>query len=491
MNGPAARPPGDRSVPVAVNFSHDDASDVTPPVASRRNSHDLQRVEKTLKFRFFSTGGRDQVDPAQIHLHWIQAIQEQFGSDVQVMNNNGQVMPNVDTIRWTIGQHKNNFKLYQTASRTRIGAQSQRHDSRPIQTKGISTLIIHRVRTSVTIQEMKGVPKVMKLLQEHQCFLTEHRWTEDIWDTTQLGFFSGLDPQVYDVVNATEKVRNEIKENLPQRTKVPKFQLTFTTPQIKHKGQVYKTKAYAIETTKQDSTEMLRLLKQAYCNNNAFVPFQMRTRHPEAYARYILRQTKSMSDHHVIIANNISIDAMYYLADYIKSVNGVLDIVASTSVTKSGRHKIMVNKANFYPVRKEIMSKLPEWYDAHVPEDAKAVNRQFPDPPEIAPLFSDGYSSGDNTYMSASVNTAMSYPVTLFEFETDTPTLGGKDRSPTKGYPQADNSMMTWAQRVRKSPISTSESTDTQSFTQSTVPDEDYVSDLASSRAEVEELKEG
>ncbi len=140
--------------------------------------------------------------------------------------------------------------------------------------------------------------------------MTEHRWTEAVWDSTQLGFFCGLDPQVYDVVNATEKVQKEIKDNLPQWTKLPKFQLTFTTPQIKHSGQVYKTKAYAIETTKQDSIEMLRILKQAYRNNNAFVPLQMRTQHPEAYARYILRQTKSISDHHNIMANNISIDAM-------------------------------------------------------------------------------------------------------------------------------------------------------------------------------------
>lgn len=140
--------------------------------------------------------------------------------------------------------------------------------------------------------------------------LTEHRWTEDVWDTTQLGFFCGLDPQVYDVGSATEKVRKEIKDNLSQRIKLPKFHLTFTTPQTKHRGQVFKTKAYAIKTTKQDSVEMLRILKQAYCNNSAFVPFQMQSRHPEAYVRFILQQTKSMSDHHVIIANNFSTDVM-------------------------------------------------------------------------------------------------------------------------------------------------------------------------------------
>ncbi|KAI2506420.1 hypothetical protein MHU86_8046 [Fragilaria crotonensis] len=124
---------------------------------------------------------------------------------------------------------------------------------------------------------------------------------------------------------------------------------------------------------------MLRILKQAYRNNSAFVPFQMRTRHPEAYVRFILQQTKSMSDHHVIITNNFSTDVMYYLVDYIKAIDGVIDVVASTSVVTNGKYKIMVNRDNFHRVRKEIMSNLSEWYNVHVPEDAKvANNKQFP-----------------------------------------------------------------------------------------------------------------
>ena len=132
-------------------------------------------MEKTLKFRFLGHNHNDQVLPGQVHLHWIQAIQDQFGAEVQIINNNGQVMPKVDTVRWTIGQRNNNFKVYQTSSRTRIGTQPQRTDSRSLRLKGVSTLIIHRVRTSVTLQEMKDVPKIMELLKSHHCYLTEHR----------------------------------------------------------------------------------------------------------------------------------------------------------------------------------------------------------------------------------------------------------------------------------------------------------------------------
>lgn len=175
MTDSSVRPPGDGSVPAAVTIHQDDTSDVTPPATSRRNTTDSHRMEKTLKFRFLGHNHNDQVLPGQVHLHWIQAIQDQFGAEVQIINNNGQVMPKVDTVRWTIGQRNNNFKVYQTSSRTRIGTQPQRTDSRSLRLKGVSTLIIHRVRTSVTLQEMKDVPKIMELLKSHHCYLTEHQ----------------------------------------------------------------------------------------------------------------------------------------------------------------------------------------------------------------------------------------------------------------------------------------------------------------------------
>ncbi|KAI2506419.1 hypothetical protein MHU86_8045 [Fragilaria crotonensis] len=86
----------------------------------------------------------------------------------------------------------------------------------------------------------------------------------------------------------------------------------------------------------------------------------------------------------------------------------------------------------------------------------------------------------------------MSYPMALFEFETDDLHQGGKtDKSlSTSVQTKDEDNNLTWAQRVHRSQRSLSTSTtDTQSITQSTVPEDDYLSDLASSRAEVEELK--
>ena len=184
-------------------------------------------------------------------------------------------------------------------------------------------------------------------------------------------------------------------------------------PQVRFQGTNVKTKAYAIETTKTDSMEMMKLLQQAYQENNAFTFFQMRQKNPEAYARVIIKQTQIMAGHHVIILHNVDVDAMFFLSAHIQSVPGVLDIGPALTVLSDGRHKVLVGKDDFHSARKSLIEHLSEWYEEHVSEDAKQINDKFLGAPEVAPLFSDGCSSGEGTYMSSSIYTAMSYTSTL------------------------------------------------------------------------------
>ncbi|KAI2497607.1 hypothetical protein MHU86_16913 [Fragilaria crotonensis] len=205
--------PRDGSVPSVVRGISDDASDVTPPGGRGGRTNVQHLVEKTVKFRFLLNNNGEPVSPSKIHLHWIQAVQEYCGADIQIMNNNGQTMPIVDTMRWTIGQHSKQFQIHHSNSRSRVGDTVQGEHQKYIASPKGSALIIHRIRTSVTLSEIKNIPKVYRLLRDNNCFLTEHRWTEDIWDTTQLGFVMGLDPQFYDVATATENCDKTYRVN--------------------------------------------------------------------------------------------------------------------------------------------------------------------------------------------------------------------------------------------------------------------------------------
>jgi hypothetical protein len=112
--------PRDGSVPSIVRGTSDDASDVTPPGGRAGRTNVQQLVEKTVKFRFLVNESGEPVSPSKLHLHWIQAVQEYFGDDVQIMNNNGQTMPTVDTMRWSTAQHCKQFTIHHSNSRSRV-----------------------------------------------------------------------------------------------------------------------------------------------------------------------------------------------------------------------------------------------------------------------------------------------------------------------------------------------------------------------------------
>ena len=152
---------------------------------------------------FFCSSNSEQVHPAKIHLQLIQAIQEQFAENVKILTNRNVIMPKVDILKWSTDQHSKYFKIHS-------------ENGHPIQdrqnsvSRSPSSFIVRRVRSSVALKEIKSIPKIHDLLKNHKCYLIEHRWTKNVWDTVQLGFFQGTNPQS-SADNATTMISNEIK----------------------------------------------------------------------------------------------------------------------------------------------------------------------------------------------------------------------------------------------------------------------------------------
>ena len=198
-------------------------------------------------------------------------------------------------------------------------------------------------------------------MKDHDFYVDEHRWSETDWETTQLGFLYGVDPQFYDIDQATTKFTDTLRQAL-QRTKIPKFRLVYCSPKIKSaKGRVVRTKAYAIETMRGDREELNKLLKVAYKDSGTFVPFQMRARHPEAFERFIKAQTQTLATNYVILLNHIGPDAMHYLSDRILATSGVVSMLPSFSVNEDGKYKVLVHQKNYHRVRSHLNEVIPKW----------------------------------------------------------------------------------------------------------------------------------
>jgi hypothetical protein len=395
-------------------------------------------------------------------------------------------MPRVDTLRWTVQQHEENFDIHCLAAK-HASPTSTSPSKDPVQsTRKSSSSIIHRIRSNVSIQEIKNVPKIFKLLQTNKVYLTEHRWTEDVWDTVQLGFFLGLDPTFYDPIQAKQKVQKDISGQLP-RSKPPKFEMTYATPSLKEGNFNVCTKAYAIEVQRCHAMELIKILKDTYMETKSFVQFQMKNKSPEAFGRTIMQQNRLFEANHVILLNYVGSNVMYYLMDRIMSIRGIKDIVPAPSVSRDGKYKIQVSKTDFHGIRKTLMNNLSQWYEEHVPDDAKATTQSFYAPPEVASIKADDHSSSNGAYMSsASIQTAFTYDSLLEEDN------GTDDRSQDKSSVHKGQ-QRTWAQKASVAREAVPEfiiEQPAQSEDDDTNASHSVLAELAASRAEVDMLKQ-
>lgn len=136
------------------------------------------------------------------------------------------------------------------------------------------------------------------------------------------------------------------------------------------------------------------------------------------------------------------------------------------------------------------MDTLTKWINDNAAPDAKSTLDKYTGPPEVASISSDGFSRGEDSYMNISINTAFSIgsaisdaspPDYVFHDKTlvsDTSTLGGSRTIPLE-------STRTWADMAAGHAASTG----TSSTGQVSLEQSSAISDLASSRAEVESLK--
>ena len=214
----SGRPPGDGDAAGMAIDVPDDASDVTP-VDDRNSSVKASKTEeKTVKFRFVpSRTAASTVSPRVIHSHWLKHVQEEFGEHVQILDNHSRPVPKIDLLRWSDLKHQQHFNVHKTQKNTHNSKTTPTTDPKSPTARyhspsdGNACFIIHRIRTTLPLKTIKAAPQISQLLRDNSCFLYQHHWSEDVWDTTQLGFVTNLDPQFYSAEQATVTIAQRLK----------------------------------------------------------------------------------------------------------------------------------------------------------------------------------------------------------------------------------------------------------------------------------------
>ena len=483
-NGSAASTPApsaDRRDP----DPQDDDTVVTPPRGAKQSTSAEKHQEKTLRFRFpVMTGGNNIVAPPVLHYHFIAAVQDAFGDTIQFLDNNNRVVNQIDVVRFDIKAQKNSFKWYSGSSNKQTGGMAQTPDAVNPNDRRTTKYVSHRIRTSLSMADIKSNERVKKLLLDHNFYVNFHRWDETEWDIVQLGFFFGLDPTFLNVDQATSTITADLQAAIAAKTtprpKMPKFKLVFGSPKITIKNKAVRTKAYAIESQRSTSGELIKLLKEAYKTTGSFVAYQMRQRSPDALHKLIRAQTQFIANNRVILLNNIGEGALFYLEQHITAIPGVQGLLPTRN---SGQYKVSVQQKDFNRVRQYLVKNLAEWYTTHVTADAKNGEGSFSGSPEVAAISADDYSDDEQSYMTVSINAAMSLVSILSDDDDQTGTISGPitDSNTAKPVPTSIRGWPTLSGGSAADTPSTS--------TQYTAIDQTILNDLASSRAEVEALK--
>lgn len=148
---------------VPANASRDDDTVATPTRGEKGRAPEGHLTEKTLRFRYPPMTSCDHVAPFMLHVHWMCAVQEAFGEAVQFFDNKNRRVPKIDPIRLDPTLIKAHFVWYSQAFKQNptVPVQTQATDRRT------TKYLLHCIRTSCSISEIKANSKVRELLTLH------------------------------------------------------------------------------------------------------------------------------------------------------------------------------------------------------------------------------------------------------------------------------------------------------------------------------------
>ena len=198
--------------------NHDDKSDVTDPTGFATMKFEQEMVTKVLKFSFITPKTQaKQVPPGTIHIHLLHALQAALGEDIVIWNNKSEKIQPINLLQWTSNPtlHQKQFKIHQKLT----GGNGPR--------RSIRYHIVHRITTSEPISSIKQIPTVHQILNDNSCFLNEHHWNEDTWDTNKIGFVTKLDPSFYTPEQAHMKFTELLKDKIKKTRNPHQDQATF------------------------------------------------------------------------------------------------------------------------------------------------------------------------------------------------------------------------------------------------------------------------
>jgi len=328
--------------------------------------------------------------------------------DLEILNNKGQVVK-TDPIEWaSVVTHMKNFKT---------------HVKNAGGNRKSKLMIIHRIRTNLPLSTFRNYGPIFSLLREHGIFMKHHAWVESTWDVAQAGYLLQVNPQYYTAEQASSILHKKVIAANP-RNKLPAIKMIYSSPRIMVNGKNASTKAYAIEFERDQSKEVVRILKETFKTNSTHLLLaKMRYDSPAAFLQAIKLQNQYLASIYTIPMLNIPQASLFYLEPTLKAQNGIIDIVDTKRTPFNGRYNILVQKSLFPAIQRWCTGNFDQLFDT-VPADARGHPDSFPGIPRVATRgHPDDDSEGSQSFLAQSAASFLSFDLSGNSNTEDSVTL--------------------------------------------------------------------
>jgi hypothetical protein len=337
----------------------------------------------------------------------------QKGQQIPIINNHCQLLASLlSTLKDQITIYDKNDKAVDIPRLQTITSVALFREFVDIHTRTanqVRHVIIMKVRTSLSLYEIRTTSGIMRQLKDMQAFIQEHHFTIDEWDIASVGWFHDLHPNhmCYDmIVNHSNKLMaTAIKTSFPPKTQIPFYKLSNCTPKYQADGQDdMRTKAIQITCARSASKQLHKLLVKAYADNTIYVPWTARRTNPTWYRNCMRAQHKYLCNTWTLPVTGVPRFEMWYFENEFASTGLIMSVHPHRATDTTGRWNLLVHKENIKAARQSVQAILDKW-DVILPNEA-AVRSAWNLPRRAGsdrPFGEEVSSEGDRTYASASM----------------------------------------------------------------------------------------
>ena len=266
-------------------------------------------------------------------------------------------------------------------------------------------IIIMRLRSSVSLHDIRNTTVFMTHLKNMNAYVQEHPFPINEWDISSVGWFRDMHPNHMSYSLIKNHIMTLVKTKCLPSTTIPQFELSNATAKYHEPGQTeMRTRVIQISCDRKSSKILHKLLIKAFADNPIYVPWDARRQDPIWYKNSLRAQFKYLCNTYIVALYGVNRAEMWHLENKIIETGLVSAVHPHRETDSIGRWNLLIDKTNLKKTFSAVQSILDN-YESIVPDDP-TVRAKWSFPRRVgngklAPAEDD--SNGDQSYATLSM----------------------------------------------------------------------------------------